>query len=34
MSAFENFQLIIAFGTFTMALIKLVVDLCKLDHKK
>ncbi|MGX7193260.1 type I toxin-antitoxin system toxin PepG1 [Enterococcus moraviensis] len=34
LSALETIQLIISFGMFTIALIKLVVDLLKKDKKK
>ncbi|WP_314063813.1 putative holin-like toxin [uncultured Vagococcus sp.] len=34
MSAIEAIQLILAFGMFTIALIKLIVDLLKKDKEK
>lgn len=34
LSALETIQLILSFGTFTIALIKLIVDLLKNDKKK
>ena len=34
LSALETIQLILSFGMFTMALIKLIVDMLKKDKKK